>query len=88
MDRLREEIRLLRTRLEAMKPLPGSTEHTVIGLLHNLSVAAERTPDARLLTPHILELEHFWLHSVAWCSSLSKDIEKILIVQEEESEGA
>ena len=88
MDRLKEEIRLLRTRLEAMQPLPGSAEYTVMGLLHNLSAAAERTPDIRLLVPQIRELEHFWLHSVAWCSTLSKDIEKILIVQEEVSEGA
>jgi len=86
MDRLREEIRCLRTKLEALQPLPGSTEHTVIGLLHNLSAAVEKSPDVRLLAPQILELEHYWLHSVAWCSALSKEIEKILIVQEELSD--
>lgn len=70
-----------------MHPLPGSTEHTVIELLHNLGAAADTVPDVRMLTPQVLELEHYWLHSVDWCSTLSKAIEKILILQEDLATG-
>lgn len=83
MEHLREEIRFLTAKLKALHPPPGSTEDAVIGLLQNLSAAADKTQDARLLSPQILQLEHYWLHYVAWCSALSKEIEKILILKEE-----
>lgn len=83
MDRLREEIRLLTAKLEALHPLPGTPEDAVIELLQNLGAAADKAHDARLLSSQILGLEHYWLHHVEWCSVLSKEIEKILILQEE-----
>jgi len=87
INRLREEIYALKAKLEALHPLPGSTEYTVIELLHNLGVAADRVQDVPMLAPQIFDLEHYWLHSVDWCSTLSKEIEKILIIQEELSTG-
>ncbi len=32
-------------------------------------------------------LRQFWLESIPWCSELSKDVEKVLILYEECSEG-
>ena len=83
MEPFRVEIRSLTARLEASRPLPGSTEEKVLDLLLDLGTAAGRLQDARLLNPRLRALEDFWLHSVPWCSVLSKEIEKILILYEE-----
>ena len=76
MEPFREEVRSLTARLEASRPLPGSTEETVLAFLLDLGTVAGRWQDARLLNPRMRALEDYWLHSVPWCSLLSKEIER------------
>jgi hypothetical protein len=83
MEHLREEIQALAAKLAASHPPPGSTEETVLALLLDLAAAANRVKDLRLLNFRIRALENVYLHSVAWCSVLSKQIEKILILYED-----
>jgi hypothetical protein len=87
MERLRQEIRLLMSRLEASRPPADSRERAVLERLRNLAAAAEKTSDPRALAPQMALVTHFWLNAVDWCSQLSKDIEKIIIIQEELSNG-
>ena len=53
-------------------------------LLVSETASSENTGDARALQMGIAELEKFWVTSVNWCSELSKDIEKIIILYREQ----
>ena len=44
------------------------------------------TGDTDRLESDIRQLKQFWLTSVPWCSALSKDLAKILMMHEELSE--
>jgi len=80
---LRHEMRALVARLEGSFPQPGSIEDTTIVRLRNLSAAADEARQARDLDHYFAELRQYWLDSIDWCSQLSKEIEKLLIIQEE-----
>lgn len=80
---LRHEIHALATRLEKAFPQPGSIEDSTLVRLRTLCAAADEARKARDLDPHFAELRQYWLDSIDWCSQLSKEIEKLLIMQEE-----
>ena len=83
METLRQEMRALVAKLEGAFPQPGSTEDTTIARLRTLCTAADQSQQAGDLTDRFVELRQYWLDSIDWCSQLSKDIEKLLILQEE-----
>ena len=83
MNELGKEIAALIDRLEKLNSPAGSTEHTTVSHLKRLMAGLENSEDAKTLEPGIAELEQFWLSSVAWCSQLSKEIEKIIIIYQE-----
>lgn len=83
METLRQEIRVLVDKLEGALPQPGSTEDATLIRLRSLCAAADQAQQAEDLTDRFVELRQYWLDSIAWCSHLSKDIEKLLIMQEE-----
>ena len=87
MKRLQEEIRFLTTKLTESHPVPGSIEEMALALLRHLERAANSVQDVRRLDRHIRSLEDFWLHHVPWCSVLSKDIERIIILYEDVAPG-
>ena len=80
-----ETIRSLIDRIEATPhdgQGVGSEAHAHLTRL----LAGINTGD-RLSTTHcIASLHDFWLQRVPWCMPLSKDIEKLLILLEEENE--
>jgi len=85
MNELSKKIAALIDKLERPKPPDGSTEHITTSHLKRLIAYLENTEDAKTLKHGFAELEKFWLSSVAWCSQLSKDIEKIIIIYQEQT---
>jgi hypothetical protein len=83
MNELGKEISALIDSLEKLNSPAGSTEHTAKSHLKRLMAGLDNTEDAKSLEPAFAELEQFWLSSVAWCSQLSKDIEKVIIIFQE-----
>jgi len=83
MNELGKEIAALIDRLEKLNSPEGSTEHTTTSHLKRLMAGLDNNEDAKSLKPCFAELEEFWLSSVAWCSQLSKEIEKIIIIYQE-----
>jgi len=61
-----------------------SSEGITLGYLKGLAAASENAGDKRALEMGIADLERFWVTSVNWCSELSKDIEKIIILYREQ----
>ena len=84
MDELRNEIAALLNKLEKSNPLDGSTEHITITHLNRLMSALQNTAETGTLQSRISEMEQFYASSVAWCSQLSKDIEKIIIIYQDQ----
>ena len=83
MDDLLSEIVALIDKLEKLNPIYGSNEQIAVGHLKRLKDALVNTNDIRTLELAFVGLEQFQLSSVAWCSQLSKDIEKIIIIYQE-----
>ena len=83
MDELKKEIGALIEKLEKSNPIDSSTEQITISHLTGLLAAMENADDPNALAPRVADLEQFWLSSVAWCSPLSKDVEKIIIIYQE-----
>lgn len=84
MNELRKEIVALIDKLEKMITPEDSSEGITLGYLKGLAAASENTEGTRALEMGIAELERFWATSVNWCSKLSKDIEKIIILHREQ----
>jgi len=83
MESLRHEMRALVAKLEGSFPQPGSIEDTTLVRLRTLGAAVDQARQAGDLGPQFSELRQYWLDSIDWCSQLSKEIEKLLIMQEE-----
>ncbi len=83
MESLREEIHSLITRLEGNLAPSGHVEAQTLVRLRALQAAADKAMAAGELTLEIMALRQYWLDSIDWCSQLSRDIEKLLIIQEE-----
>ena len=84
MNELKNEIIALIKKLENSNPIDGSTEHVTTIHLKRLMTALQNEAETETLQHGIAELEHFYATSVAWCSQLSKDIEKIIIIYQEQ----
>jgi len=78
MDELRKEIAVLKEQLEKSDIAGNAAEHQAIGHLNRLIAADEKAFDIGFA-----DLKQFWLSSVDWCSELSKQIEKLIIIQED-----
>jgi len=83
MDELTKQIAALIEKLEKLNPIDGSTEQIATSHLNGLLTAMGNAESLDALAPRFAGLEQFWLSSVAWCSQLSKDIEKIIITYQE-----
>ena len=84
MDELKKEIQELISSIEK----PGSNEGDVdaIGLFHLKQVAEALEYKPHRLGSRIARLNRFWMDSVPWCSRLSKELEKVLIMYSEATE--
>jgi hypothetical protein len=84
MNGLLNEIVALIEKLEDSNPVYGSNERVALDYLKRLKDALGKTKDLAALEPAFASLEQFQVSSVAWCSQLSKDIEKIIIMYQEQ----
>lgn len=83
MEHLRHAMKALVARLEGTFPQSGSIEDTTRIHLRMLCIAAEKAQQAGELDRQFAELRQYWLDSIDWCSQLSREVEKLLIMQEE-----
>jgi hypothetical protein len=83
VEELRQAIRSLIRRMELAPTPAGSVEALTLDRLHGLYAAAERAQQAGELGLLFGELRQFWLDSIGWCSQLSKDIERLVILHDE-----
>ena len=83
MESLRHALYALVAKLEGAFPQPGSIEDTTLVRLRTLCVAADQAQRVEDLNHQFAELRQYWIDSIEWCSQLSKEIEKLLIMQEE-----
>jgi hypothetical protein len=83
MDELNKEIASLIDKLERSITPEGSTEKITLSNLKGFA-AAKDSDDTSALEARFADLEQFWASSIDWCSELSKDIEKIIILYREQ----
>ena len=84
MNELKNEIVALIERLEKSNLINGSTEQAATKHLKGLMVALENAEETEMIKGRIADLEQFYASSIPWCSQLSKDIEKIIIIYQEQ----
>jgi hypothetical protein len=84
MNELAKELVDLIDKLKRSNFVEDSVEHIALSHLKGLMGAAERGENTRALKAGFADLNQFWVSSVAWCSELSKDLEKIIIMYEEQ----
>lgn len=78
MDTPREDITALIHQLKKSDITASAVAHQTIFLLERLVEADETAFDQGLA-----DLKQFWLSSIDWCSELSKQVEKLIIMYEE-----
>ena len=83
-EELKNEINSLLTKLEAHSR-EGGADASV--LYHLKLVLTALDSDPQRVGMEIGKLKAYWLRSIAWCSALSKDIEKVLIMYEDTLTG-
>ena len=83
MNEFKAEINKTVGNLKAANPGYQSPEKIALNYLERIVQQSKTISNIRELDSIITELRLFWLNSVAWCSPLSKDLEKIIILYEE-----
>lgn len=83
MEGILKEIESLIEYLEKSKPHSESTEGVAIEYLKCLLNKPENLSKPENLNPEFSKFKRFWLESVPWCSDLSGQIEKLIILYEE-----
>lgn len=78
---LQGEIQDTMERLKSQVVGAGSAE--AAALVYLRAIARSLSGPPHRLESRIAELRRFWLESVPWCSPLSKDLEKIIILYSE-----
>ena len=79
MQPIRRELENLILRLEEGRPEAGSREGKTLRHLRRIRALLEDSGRPDELTAAFADLEQFWMVSIAWCSVLSRDVEKLLI---------
>lgn len=85
MEQLRHELEHLIAKLAHGRPAADRPEDRALQHLQTIQGLAAGAAVPADLAPAFAELKQFWLHSIAWCSALSRDIEKLIIIYEESS---
>ncbi len=85
MDDVKREICALLVRLEALS-LQNKEGVEAMALFHVTQVAAAFESAPHRIDKRMAALHRFWIESVPWCSGLSKELEKVLIMYGEAAE--
>lgn len=80
MERLKKEIYELIDKLEKGLYSENSIEVLVLSHLNRISNVMDGSDKNKSVSVLLSDLRQFWLNSVPWCSELSKDIEKLIIM--------
>jgi len=80
MERLKKEIYELIDKLEKGLYSENSIEALVLSHLKRILNVMDGSDKDKSVGVLISDLRQFWLDSVPWCSELSKDIEKLIIM--------
>ena len=83
MERLKKEIYELIDKLEKGLYSENSIEALVLSHLKRILNVMDGSDKDKSVGVLISDLRQFWLDSVPWCSELSKDIEKLIIMVDE-----
>ena len=87
MRAIQRELENLILELRAGHPTAGSPEGQVLPHLLRIRLQLEDGTSPAGLAAAFNDLERFWLESIAWCSALSREVEKLLIDYADWSEG-
>ncbi len=87
MRAIRSDLESLIRKLEGGAPASGSREGRTLQYLRQIGALLDAGGHPDELAAAFAALEQFWLVSIAWCSVLSRDIEKLLIDYADWSEG-
>ena len=87
MIAFRRELDKLILKLEDGRPAVGSREDQTLQHLLQIRARLENGAHPVELAEAFTDLERFWQASIAWCSKLSRDVEKLLIDYADWSEG-
>ena len=88
MGRLIDAIRALATDMNrSVDGLTGS-EKQILTLLEKILNAAQNATDSKAYVRDMNHLHRIWVHSIDWCSTLSRQLEKIIMLHQEQMEGA
>ena len=79
MRAIQHELENLIFKLRAGHPTAGSPEGQALPHLLRIRLLLEDGTSPAGLAAAFNDLERFWLESIAWCSALSREVEKLLI---------
>jgi hypothetical protein len=82
LDQLHKEIADLKDQLEYSDLIGNTIEERTIYYLNRLTAADKKTLDREFA-----DFKQFWLSSIDWCSELSKQIEKLVIMHGDLRDG-
>ncbi len=83
MDKLKKEIILLTDKLETGQFGANGDEAFVLTQLKQIFREIDGSGNIQVIDGFFGQLRQFWLESIPWCSELSKNIEKLIIIHEE-----
>ncbi len=86
MKTIRRELENLILKLEGGHPAAGSRDGRTLQHLLRIRAVLEAGEHPAELAAAFAALEQFWLASIAWCATLSRDVEKLLIDYADASE--
>ncbi|MDJ0989697.1 MAG: hypothetical protein QNI85_06780 [Desulfobacterales bacterium] len=86
MRAIRRELENLILKLEEGHPAAGSREGRTLPYLRRIRTLLDAGGHPAEIAAAFAALEQFWLASIAWCATLSRDVEKLLIDYADESE--
>ena len=87
MIAIRRELDKLILKLEDGRPAAGSPEDQTLQHLRQIRLLLDGVAHPAELAAAFADLERFWQASIAWCSTLSRDVEKLLIDYADWCEG-
>jgi hypothetical protein len=83
MKQLQQAIAELIAGLDARGPRAAPVEQITLEHLRHLAHFVVLDPQASELHRAVMRLKAFWAASIDWCSALSRQVERILIIYED-----
>jgi len=88
MKQLQQAIVDLMAALDTRGPHAELAEQITLVHLRRLAHLVALDPQASDLHPAVMQFKAFWAASIDWCSALSRQVERILIIYEDQLQAA